>query len=72
MFDLMNLRIKGSMYEFSIINRNFICVAQLLKGGKFGKIDHRCYERDGEGKPSMVEMTLTRPIPTGCNCSTVL
>jgi hypothetical protein len=46
--------------------------AQLLKRGKFSKIDHGCYERDGEGKPSMVEMTLTRPVPTGSNFSTVL
>jgi hypothetical protein len=43
-----------------------------MKGGKFSKIDHECYERDGAGKPSMVEMTLTRPIPTGSNFSTVL
>jgi hypothetical protein len=72
MFDLMNLCIKGSMYAFFVINRNFICVAQSLKGGKFSKIDRGCYERDGEEKPRMVDMTLTRPIPTRCNCSTVL
>jgi hypothetical protein len=35
MFDLMNLCIKGSMYEFFNINRNWICVSQLLKGGSF-------------------------------------
>jgi hypothetical protein len=50
MFDLMNLCIKGLMYEFSIINRKWICVAQLLKEGEFSKIDHGFYERDGEGK----------------------
>jgi hypothetical protein len=72
MFDLTNLCIKGSMYEFSVIYRNWICVSQLLKGGNFSKIYHGCYERDGEGKPRMVEMTLTRPIPTGCNLSTIL
>ena len=49
-----------------------MCVAQLLKEGKFVKIDHACYERDGEGKPRMVEMTLTKPIPTMRNHSTVL
>jgi hypothetical protein len=31
--------------------------------GEFSKIDHVFYERDGEGKPRMVEMTLTKPIP---------
>jgi hypothetical protein len=72
MFDLMKLCIKGSMYAFSVINRNLICVAQPLKGGKFSKIDHGFYERDGEGKPRMVKMTLTRTIPTGCNCLTIL
>jgi hypothetical protein len=40
--------------------------------GEVAKIDHVFYERYGEGKPSMVEMTLTRPIPTRCNCSIVL
>jgi hypothetical protein len=50
MFDLMNLCIKVSMYNFFVINRNLICVAQLLKGGKFNKINDACYERDGEGK----------------------
>jgi hypothetical protein len=44
----------------------------LLKGGKFSKIDHGYYERYGEGKPRMVEMTLTRLVPTRCNCSTIL
>jgi hypothetical protein len=58
--------------NFSVINRNLICVEQLLKGGNFSKIDHGCYERDGEGKPRMVEMTLTRLVPTGCNFSTFL
>jgi hypothetical protein len=48
MFDLMNLCIKGSMYEFFVINRNWICVTQLLKGGKLSKIDHGCYEKDGD------------------------
>ena len=72
MFDLMNLCIKGSMFEFSVINRNWICVAQLLKGGKFAKIGHGFYERYGEGKPRMVEMNLTRIVPTGCNFSIVL
>jgi hypothetical protein len=72
MFDLMNLCIKGSMYEFFVINRNLICVAQLLKGGKFSKIDHGCYEIYGEGKPRMVEMIQTRTVPTGCNFSIVL
>ena len=60
MFDLMHLCIKGSMYEFFVINIILICVAQLVKGGKFYKIDHGCYERDGEEKPRMVEITLTR------------
>jgi hypothetical protein len=60
------------MYEFSIINRNFICVAQLLKGGNFSKINHGFYEKYGEGKARMVEMTLTKLVPTGCNCSTIL
>jgi hypothetical protein len=72
MFDLMDLCIKGSMYEFYVININWICVAQLLKEGYFSMIDHGFYERDGERGPRMVEMTLTRPIPIGCNCSTVL
>ena len=72
MFDLMNLCIKGSLYEFSVININWICVAQLLNGGEFSKIDHGCYGRYGEGKPRMVEMTLTRPVPTRCNFSTFL
>jgi len=60
------------MYEFYVININLICVAQLLKGGNFSKIDHGFYERDDEGKTRMVEMTLTRPVPTRCNCSTFL
>jgi hypothetical protein len=68
----MNLCIKGSMYEFYVIDRNLICVAQLLKGGKFSKIDRGSFERNGEGKPRMVDMTLTRPVPTGCNFSTFL
>jgi hypothetical protein len=72
MFDLMNLCIKGSMYEFSVINRNLICVAQLLKGRKFSKIDHGFYEKYSEGKPRMVDMILTKPIPTGCNFTTIL
>jgi hypothetical protein len=49
MFDLMNLCIKWSMYEFSIINRKWLCVAQLLKEMEFAKIDHGCYQIDGEG-----------------------
>ena len=71
MFDLMNPCIKGPMYGFLLLIE-FECVAQLLKGGKFAKIDHGCYEIDGEGKPRMVEMTLTRPVLTRCNCSSVL
>jgi hypothetical protein len=39
---------------------------------EFAKIDHGCYEKDGEGKQRMVEMNLTRPVPIGCNCSVVL
>jgi hypothetical protein len=42
-----------------------MCCTTAERGEKFAKIDHGCYERDGEGKPSMVEMTLTRPVPTG-------
>jgi hypothetical protein len=45
---------------------------KIVQRGKFSKIDHGFYERDGEGKPRMVEMTLTRPIPTRCDLSTVL
>jgi hypothetical protein len=60
------------MYEFYVINRNWICVAQLLKAGEFSKIDHQCNQRDDEGKPRIVEMTLTKPVPTRCNCSTIL
>jgi hypothetical protein len=44
----------------------------MMKGIKFAKIYHGFYERDGEGKPSMVEMTLTRPVLAGCNFSIVL
>jgi hypothetical protein len=55
-----------------LFNRNLICVAHLLKGGEFPMIDHGFYERDGEGKPRMVEMTLTKLVPTWCNFSTVL
>jgi hypothetical protein len=44
----------------------------MLKGENFSKIYHGFYGRDGEGKPRMVEMTLTIPVPTGYNCSTVL
>jgi hypothetical protein len=72
MFDLMNLFIKGSMYEDFVININLDMCFTTVERGEFSKIDHGCYERDGEGKPRVVEMTLTRPVPTGCNCSTVL
>jgi hypothetical protein len=30
---LMNLCIKGAMYDFFVININWICVARLLKWG---------------------------------------
>jgi hypothetical protein len=60
------------MYEFFAINRNLMCVSQLLKGGKFSKIDHGFYKKDGEGKPRMVEMNLTKLVLIGCNFSIVL
>jgi hypothetical protein len=60
------------MYELYVINRNLIYVSQLLKGGEFSKIEYGFYERDGEGKPRMVEMTLARLVPTECNFSTIL
>jgi hypothetical protein len=43
-----------------------------VERGEFSNIDHGFYERYGEGKPRMVEMILTRPIPSGCNFSIVL
>jgi hypothetical protein len=43
-----------------------------MKGEEFSKIDHGFYDKDGEGKPRMVEMNLTRPVPIGCNFSIVL